>query len=95
MHNESKLPLDLISPLMMKRILVIGEGQELHHKHRYKSPPRRGLGNDAISKALNQISRLPFTRRIEGAILPQQSHHPMFTIYNGWTDPVEHVSHFN
>ena len=30
MHNKSKLPLDLISPLMMKRILVIGEGQELH-----------------------------------------------------------------
>ena len=69
--------------------------KEHYHKHRYKSPPRRGLGNDAISKALNQISRSPFTRRIERAILPQQSHQPMFTIYNGRIDPVEHVSHFN
>ena len=32
------------------------------HKHRYKSPSRKGLGNDAISKALNQISKSPFTR---------------------------------
>ena len=34
-------------------------------------------------------------RKIEGAILPQQFHQPTFTIYNGRTDPVEHVSHFN
>ena len=30
MHNRSELFLDMISPLMMKRILVISEGQELH-----------------------------------------------------------------
>ncbi|XP_030945929.1 uncharacterized protein LOC115970432 [Quercus lobata] len=34
-------------------------------------------------------------RKIERAILPQQFHQPMSTIYNGRTDPVEHVSHFN
>ena len=66
-----------------------------HHKRRYKSPPRRGLGNDTMSKTLNQISKSPFMRKIEGAILPQQFHQPTFTIYNGRTDPVEHVSHFN
>ena len=27
--------------------------EEHHHKRRYKSPPRKGLGNDAIGKALN------------------------------------------
>ena len=32
------------------------------HKHRYKSPSHNGLGNDAMSKALNQISKSPFTR---------------------------------
>ncbi|XP_065638839.1 uncharacterized protein LOC136071449 [Quercus suber] len=48
-----------------------------------------------MSKALNQISRSPFTRRIEDAILPRRFHQPTFTIYNGKTDPVEHVSHFN
>ena len=48
--------------------------EEHHHKRRHKSPPRRGLGNDAMSKALNQISKSPFTHKIEGAILPRQFH---------------------
>ena len=39
--------------------------EEHHHKHRHKSPLRKGVGNDAIGKALDQISRSPFTRRIE------------------------------
>ena len=69
--------------------------EEHHHRRRYKSPLRRGLGNDAMSKALNQISRSPFTRKIEMAILPRRFHQPTFTIYNGRTDLVEHVSHFN
>ena len=53
------------------------------------------LGNDAMSKALNQISRSPFTRKIEGGKLPQRFNQPTFTMYNGRTDLVEHVSHFN
>ena len=68
---------------------------EHHHKCRYKSLPRKGLGNDAMSKELNQISRSPFTSKIEGAKLPRQFHQPTFTIYNGRTDPVEYVSYFN
>ena len=48
--------------------------EEHHHKRRYKSPPRRGLGNDAMSKALNQISKSLFTRKIEAAILPRWFH---------------------
>ena len=55
----------------------------------------RGLGNDVISKALNQISRSPFTHKIESGRLPRQFTQPIFTMYNGRTDPVEHVSHFN
>nr|XP_023900755.1 uncharacterized protein LOC112012613 [Quercus suber] len=90
-------------PLMIKRMLVIGEGQgksfsyeeEHHHKCRYNSPPCKGLGNDVMSKALNQISRLPFTRRIEGVRLPQRFNQPTFTIYNDRIDLVEHLSHFN
>ena len=66
-----------------------------HHKCRNKSSPCKGLGNNAMSKALNQISKSPFTRKIEGAKLPRQFHQPTFTIYNGRTDPVEHVSQFN
>ena len=48
-----------------------------------------------MSKALNQISRSPFTRKIEDARLPSRFHQLTFTIYNGRTDPVKHVSHFN
>ena len=69
--------------------------EEHHHKRRNKSPPRKGLGNDTMRKALNQISKSPFTRKIEGAKLPQWFHQPTFTIYNGRTDPVKHVSQFN
>ena len=48
-----------------------------------------------MSKALNQISKSPFMRRIEGATLPRRFHQPTFTIYNGRTNLVEHVSHFS
>ena len=48
-----------------------------------------------MSKALLQISKSPFTRRIERAKLPRWFTQPMFTMYNGRMDPVEHVSHFN
>ncbi|XP_050258906.1 uncharacterized protein LOC126703889 [Quercus robur] len=48
-----------------------------------------------MSKALNQIAKSPFTHRIERAAPPQHFHQPTFTIYNGRTDSVEHVSHFN
>ena len=48
-----------------------------------------------MSGALDQLSRSPFTRHIEGAALPRRFQQPTFTIYNGNTDPVEHVSQFN
>ena len=48
-----------------------------------------------MSRALNQISKSPFTRRIEGGKLLQQFTQPAFTMYDGRIDPVEHVSHFN
>ena len=55
--------------------------EELHHKHRYKSLPHKGLGNDTMSKALNQISKSPFTHKIEGEILPRRFNQPTFTMY--------------
>ena len=69
--------------------------EEYHRGRRYKSPPRKVLGNDAMNKALSQISKSPFSQNIENVSLPRRFHQPMFTIYNGRTDPVEHVSHFN
>ena len=40
--------------------------EDRHYRWRSKSPSRKGLGNDALSKALHQISKSPFTWRIEG-----------------------------
>ena len=47
-----------------------------------------------MKKTLSQISKSPFTRGIERAKLPKRFHQPTFTMYNGRTDPIEHVSQF-
>ena len=97
MHNgSSPLPV-LIRPLMTKGTTseTFSHEKEHHHKCKHKSPSRKGLGNDAMNKALDRISKSPFTRKIEGAKLPRRFHQPTFTMYNGRTDPVEHVSQFN
>ena len=69
------------------------EKEHLHKKKR-RSPSCRGVGTDVIKKALSQISKSPFTRGIEKAKLPRRFHQPTFAMYNGRTDPVEHVSLF-
>ena len=69
--------------------------EEYRHRRRNKSPPHKGLGNNAMNEALSQVSKSPFMRNIEDASLPQRFHQPTFTLYNGRTDPVEHVSHFS
>ena len=69
--------------------------EEWPHKRDHKSPSYQGLANDAMSKALDCISQSPFMRRIERAVLSRRFHQPTFAIYNGRTDPVEHVSQFN
>ena len=48
-----------------------------------------------MNEALSQVAKSPFTRRIEGASLPWRFNQPTFSLYNGLTDPIEHVSHFN
>ena len=69
--------------------------EEYRHKRKNKSPTHKGLGNNAMNEALNQVVRSPFTRSIEGASLPRRFHQPTFSLYNGRTDPVEHVNHFS
>ena len=44
---------------------------------------------------LSQVAKSPFTQQIEGASLPRRFNQATFSLYNGRTDPVEHVSHFN
>ena len=45
--------------------------EEYRHKRKNKSPTHKGLGNNAMNEALNQVARSPFTRNVEGASLPQ------------------------
>ena len=49
----------------------------------------------AMSKALQQISKSPFIRMINRARLLYQFSQLTFDIYNGRTDLVDHVNHFN
>ena len=68
--------------------------EERSRKRRRRSPSGRGVGTNVMKKALSQISKSPFTRGIEKAKFPRRFHQPTFTMYNGRTDPVEHVSQF-
>ena len=44
--------------------------KDYHHERRNRNSSSKGLGNDVISRALNQISISPFTCRIEEGRLP-------------------------
>ena len=68
--------------------------EEHSRKKRRMSPSRRGVGTNVMKKALSQISKSPFTRGIEKAKLLRRFHQPTFTMDNGRTDPLEHVSQF-
>lgn len=46
--------------------------EEHYCEQRVRSSPRKGVGNKAMSRASNQIFKLPFTCKIEGAKLPQR-----------------------
>ena len=72
-----------------------GDEEYSSHRRKSKSTSHKGLGNKAMNEALNQVAKLSFTRWIEGASLPRRFNQPTFSLYNGQTDPVEHVSHFN
>jgi len=69
--------------------------EDYHYEYRNRNSSSKGLGNDAMSRALNQISKSPLTPRVEGERLFRRFTQPTFTIYNGRIDPMEHVSHFN
>ena len=47
-----------------------------------------------MKKVLSQISKSSFMRGIEKTKLPKRFHQPTFAMYNGRTDPIEHVSQF-
>ena len=68
--------------------------EERHHRRKYRSSSRKGVGIDVMKKTLSEISKSSFMRGIEKAKLPRQFHQPTFAMYNGRTDPAKHVSQF-
>ena len=72
-----------------------GDKEYSSYRRKRKSTSHKGLGNKAMNEALNQVAKSPFTHRIEGASLPRRFNQPTFSLYNGRTDPMEHISHFN
>ena len=74
---------------------TFSQEEEHYRRCKRKNPSSRGLGNDAMSRALDQLVKSPFTHYIEGATLPRRFQQPTFAIYNGKTDLVVHVSQFN
>ena len=75
-----------MNPIPVRRNSLAKGGEEVHLGG--------GVGTNVMKKALSQISKPPFTQGIEKAKLPRRFHQPTFTMYNGRTDPVEHVSQF-
>ena len=46
-----------------------GDEEYNSYRRKNKSTSHKGLGNEAMNEALNQVAKSPFTRRIEGASL--------------------------
>ena len=98
---DSELPSEEADDAMYRRKSrtppseTFSSDEEYRHKRKNKSPTHKGLENNAMNEALNQVARFPFTRSIEGASLPRRFHQPIFSLYNGRTDSVEHVSYFS
>ena len=93
--DESYLPWSRTLPsesFMLSSHRTFGQKQ---YRKRSRTPPRRGQGHDAMGNFLLQISRSHFSLRIEQVELLCCFNQATFIIYNGRTDPVEHVSHFN
>ena len=57
--------------------------EEHCHKRKNKNLAHKGLANNVMNEALNQVARSPFTRSIERVSLPQRFHQPTFSLYNG------------
>lgn len=62
--------------------------------HKEPSTPQN-LDNDAISRALQQISHSSFSEEIESTDLPWRFFKLIFVNYDGKSLPIEHINHYN
>jgi hypothetical protein len=59
-----------------------------------RQPYRERRKQETVWKALHQISHSPFSKEIERARLLGKFSPPNYVMYDGRTDPIEHISHF-
>nr|POF03711.1 hypothetical protein CFP56_06631 [Quercus suber] len=75
-HSNPDIPSDDESDDNYRRRLrtppseTFSHEEEHYQSRKHKSPFPRSLGSDAMSKALDKLSKSPFTRHIEEAMLP-------------------------
>uniref|UniRef100_A0A2N9GNE9 Uncharacterized protein n=1 Tax=Fagus sylvatica TaxID=28930 RepID=A0A2N9GNE9_FAGSY len=72
---------------------LYGERSTPEKKHQSRKTVRPGRQN-AVWKAFDLISSSPFSKEIEKAKMPERYPVPRFEIYNGRTDPVTHIGHY-
>ena len=103
MHDEDELPLSLTPLLIVRRMvaIIVNRGLLLVSLSRMKRNTTMNIGTRArLVKAWKTTlwakcwTRFP-SRPSHTRLKRQYFHQPTFTIYNGRTDPMEHMSHFN
>jgi hypothetical protein len=72
---------------------LYGETSAPGKKHQSRKTVRPGRQN-AVWKAFDLISSSPFSKEIEKAKMPERFPVPRFEVYNGRTDPVTHIGHY-
>jgi hypothetical protein len=87
-----------------KKPLILGESSRSRPPpYGGKSPPAKEHsskktacpeGQNVVWKGFDLVSSSPFSREIEKAQLPERYTAPRFEIYNGRTDLVTHVGHY-
>uniref|UniRef100_A0A2N9INS9 Uncharacterized protein n=1 Tax=Fagus sylvatica TaxID=28930 RepID=A0A2N9INS9_FAGSY len=63
-------------------------------KRQWSTKTPRPEEQNAVWRALDLVSSSPFSREIEKARLPERFTAPRFETYNGRTDPVTHIGHY-
>uniref|UniRef100_A0A2N9EE12 Reverse transcriptase domain-containing protein n=1 Tax=Fagus sylvatica TaxID=28930 RepID=A0A2N9EE12_FAGSY len=89
--NEGK-PLNIGEP-SRSRPPLYGEKNPQAKKHSSRKTTRPEEQN-VVWRALDLVSSSPFSREIEKAQLPERYTAPRFEAYNGRTDPVAHIGHY-
>jgi hypothetical protein len=98
--SSSQLELRSRTPLTVSKKPLESGGHSrscppLHgEKGHYSRKTTRPEGQNAVWRTLDLVSSSHFSREIEKAKLPKRYTAPRFETYNGRTDPMAHIGHY-